>query len=205
MTEATGSSSSAEAPFAFTAENLAKAKTIVARYPEGRQRSAVLPLLDLAQRQCGGWLPEPALRYVGDFLKMPHMAVMEVATFYTMFNLKPVGRHFVQVCTTTPCWLRGSDEVVSACKKHLGIGMNETTADGEFTLTEVECLGACVNAPMVQINDDYYEDLDGESMVRLLDALKRGETPKTGPQVERQTSAPVGGPTTLKSSDSSGG
>lgn len=205
MTEATGSSSGGAAAFAFTAENLAKAKAIIARYPEGRQRSAVLPLLDLAQRQCGGWLPEPALRYVGDFLKMPHMAVMEVATFYTMFNLKPVGRHFVQVCTTTPCWLRGSDEVVSACKKHLGIGMNETTADGEFTLTEVECLGACVNAPMVQINDDYYEDLDGESMVRLLDALKRGETPKTGPQVERQTSAPVGGPTTLKSSDSSGG
>ena len=136
---------------------------------------------------------------------MAHMAVMEAATFYTMSKWKPCGRHFVEVCTTTPCWLRGSDEVVSACKKHLGIGMNETTADGEFTLTEVECLGACVNAPMVQINDDYYEDLDGESMVRLLDALKRGETPKTGPQVERQTSAPVGGPTTLKSSDSSGG
>jgi NADH-quinone oxidoreductase subunit E len=205
MTDATIPRNDVAKPFAFTAENLDKAKAIIAKYPEGRQRSAILPLLDIAQRQCGGWLPEPALRYVGDFLKMPHMAVMEVATFYTMFNLKPVGRHFMQVCTTTPCWLRGSDEIIAACKKHLGIGMNETTADGEFTLTEVECLGACVNAPVVQINDDYYEDLDAESTARLIETLKRGEGPKTGPQIDRQTSAPVGGPTTLKFSDSSGG
>lgn len=204
MTGATLPENGADTAFAFTPENLEKAKIIIARYPEGRQRSAILPLLDIAQRQCGGWLPEPALRYVGDFLKVPHVAVMEVVTFYTMFNLKPVGRHFVQVCTTTPCWLRGSDEIVAACKKHLGIGMNETTADGEFTLTEVECLGACVNAPVVQINDDYYEDLDAESAARLIEALKRGERPKSGPQIDRQTSAPVGGPTTLKLSDSSG-
>jgi NADH-quinone oxidoreductase E subunit len=186
------------ADFAFTAENLERAKQIIAKYPPGKQASAVMPLLDLAQRQNDNWLPRAAMDYVADMLSMPRIRVYEVATFYTMYNLKPVGKHFVQVCTTTPCWLRGSDEVVKACKRKLGIDLGETTDDGQFTLIEVECLGACVNAPMVQINDDYFEDLDGPSTEALIDALKRGESPKAGPVNGRQTSAPIGGPTTLK-------
>ncbi|WP_372000335.1 NADH-quinone oxidoreductase subunit NuoE [Tistrella mobilis] len=174
------------ASFAFTEENLAQAAKIIAKYPEGRQQSAVMPLLDLAQRQGGGWLPRVAMDYVADLLGMPPIRVYEVATFYTMYNLKPIGRHHVQVCTTTPCWLRGSDEVLGACKKHLGIEVGETTEDGLFTLAEVECLGACANAPMMQIGDDYYEDLDAELTVRVLEALKRGETPKPGPQTGRR-------------------
>ena len=185
------------ASFAFTAENLEKANKQVAKYPAGRQQSAVMPLLDLAQRQCGGWLPEAAIRTVAEFLGMPYIRAFEVASFYTMYNLAPVGKHFVQVCTTTPCWLRGSADVVSAFMKTLGIGMGETTADGLFTLREVECLGACVNAPMMQINDDFYEDLDAESTAKVLEALRRGEKPKVGPQNGRQASAPIGGPTTL--------
>ncbi|MBN8531631.1 MAG: NADH-quinone oxidoreductase subunit NuoE [Alphaproteobacteria bacterium] len=189
--------------FAFTAENLQKAKAVIAKYPAGRQQSAVMPLLDLAQRQMagpknGGWLPRVAMDYVAEMLEMPPIRVYEVATFYTMYNLKPVGKHHVQVCTTTPCWLRGSDDVVSACKKSLGIGFGEMTADGQFTLSEVECLGACVNAPMVQVNDDYYEDLDAASTEKLIEALKRGEKPKPGPQNGRKTSEPQGGATTLK-------
>ena len=183
--------------FAFTAENLAAAQKIIAKYPAGRQQSAVIPLLDLAQRQHDNWLPEAAIRYVGDLLQMPYIRVMEVASFYTMFNLAPVGRHMVQVCTTTPCWLRNSEAVVAACVKHLGIRIGETTPDGKFTLKEVECLGACVNAPMMQVGDDFYEDLDAASTVRILEALQRGETPKPGPQIDRQTSAPAGGATTL--------
>jgi len=189
--------------FAWTAENARKAKAIIARYPEGRQHSAVLPLLDLAQRQIGaetgtqGWLPIPVLEFVGREIDMPFVRVLEVATFYTMFNLQPVGRFHVQVCGTTPCMLRGSDEVFEACHKR-GLKKGRTTPDGMFTLTEVECLGACANAPMVQINDDNYEDLTEESMGAILDALAVGETPKPGPQIDRQTSCPVGGPTTLK-------
>ena len=174
------------ASFAFTEENLAQAAKIIAKYPEGRQQSAVMPLLDLAQRQGDGWLPRVAMDYIADLLGMPPIRVYEVATFYTMYNLKPIGRHHVQVCTTTPCWLRGSDEVLGACKKHLGIEVGETTEDGLFTLAEVECLGACANAPMMQIGDDYYEDLDAELTVRVLEALKRGETPKAGPQTGRR-------------------
>lgn len=174
------------ASFAFTEENLAQAAKIIAKYPEGRQQSAVMPLLDLAQRQGDGWLPRVAMDYIADLLGMPPIRVYEVATFYTMYNLKPIGRHHVQVCTTTPCWLRGSDEVLGACKKHLGIEVGETTEDGLFTLAEVECLGACANAPMMQIGDDYYEDLDTELTVRVLEALKRGETPKPGPQTGRR-------------------
>lgn len=185
------------AVFAFTPENVRRAKEIVARYPPGRQASAVLALLDLAQRQSGGWLPRAALDYVADMLEMPRIRMYEVATFYTMFNLKPVGRYLVQVCTTTPCWLCGSSEVLEACRDYLGIGVGETTADGLFTLVEAECLGACCNAPMMQINDDYYEDLDAESTRRVLDMLKRGETPKTGSQTGRTTSEPITGPTTL--------
>ena len=187
------------ASFAFDAATLAKADKIIAKYPAGRQQSAVIPLLDLAQRQHKNWLPNAAIRHVAEKLGMPYIRVLEVATFYTMFNLAPVGENFVQVCTTTPCWLRGSADVVSACKSTLGIGLNETTADGKFTLREVECLGACVNAPMMQIGDDFYEDLDAASTARVLTAFQRGETPKPGPQNGRQTSAPEGGPTTLTS------
>jgi NADH-quinone oxidoreductase subunit E len=185
------------ASFAFTPENEAKAKAIVAKYPPGRQASAVMPLLDLAQRQNRGWLPIKAIEHVADYLSLPHIRAMEVATFYTMYNLAPVGEHLVQVCTTTPCWLRGSGEIVAACERKLGIGVGDTTADGKFTLAEVECLGACVNAPMLQVGDDYYEDLTPETTERLLDALARGEKPKAGSQSGRRTSEPAGGPTTL--------
>jgi NADH-quinone oxidoreductase E subunit len=184
--------------FAFTEENLRLAEKIVAKYPEGRQASAVLPLLDLAQRQNGGWLPRAAVEYVADMLNMPSIRVWEVATFYTMFNLKPVGRYRIQVCTTTPCWLCGSDEVVAACERMLGIRFGETTEDGRFSLHEVECLGACVNAPMMQVNDDYYEDLDAEKVAAILEALRRDEIPPAGSQTGRQGSAPVTGPTTLQ-------
>lgn len=184
--------------FEFTAENKAKADAIVAKYPEGRQRSAVMPLLDLAQRQCGGWLPVPAIEYVAAYLDMPAIRALEVASFYTMYNLKPVGKHFVQVCTNLPCWLRGSDNVMRTCQEKLGIRSGETTEDGEFSLLEVECLGACANAPMMQINDDYYEDLDSDSTARILDALAAGETPKTGTQLDgRFTCEPLGGLTSL--------
>jgi NADH-quinone oxidoreductase E subunit len=190
--------------FAFTAENLEKARYHIAKYPPGRQASAVLPLLDLAQRQHHNWLPRAAMDTVADLLEMPRIRVYEVATFYSMFNLKPVGRHFFQICTTTPCWLRGSDEVVEACRKKLGIGIGETTADGKFSLTEVECLGACVNAPVIQINDDFYEDLDGASTEALIDAFARGETPPRGSALKRQGSAPITGPKTLHGVPSAG-
>ena len=189
--------------FQWTEANAKTAKMLIARYPEGRQQSAVIPLLDLAQRQVGaetgtqGWLPIPVQEFVGRELGMAPVRVLEVTTFYTMFNLAPVGKYHVQVCGTTPCQLRGSDEVFAACKKR-GLAKGETTADGLFTLTEVECLGACANAPMVQINDDNYEDLTSKSMGAILDALAKGQTPKPGPQIDRQTSSPEGGPTTLK-------
>jgi NADH-quinone oxidoreductase E subunit len=183
--------------FAFTAETLEKAKKIIAKYPQGRQQSAVMPLLDLAQRQNGNWLPRAAMDYVADLLEMPRIKAYEVATFYSMYNLKPIGKHFVQVCTTIPCGLVGADGVVDVCKKHLGIGLGETTADGKFTLIEVECLGACVNAPMAQINDDYYEDLTPENMVALLQGLADGKPVKTGSQTGRRGSQAASGPTSL--------
>ncbi len=182
--------------FAFTAENLERAEAILARYPEGRQASAVLPLLDLAQRQ-HGWLPKAVLDHVAEMLRMPRIQILEVATFYSMLNLEPVGERLVQVCTSTPCWLRGSGEVVAACEKSLGVGLGGTTEDGRFTLLEVECLGACVNAPVMWVGDDYFEDLDGPRGEAILEAFKQGRTPEPGPQVERRASAPVGGPTTL--------
>ena len=188
--------------FVWSPGNEAQAKIVVGRYPPGRQQSAIIPLLDIAQRQVGaetntqGWLPIPVIEYVAGYLKMPYIRVLEVATFYTMFNLGPVGRFHVQVCGTTPCMLRGSDDVLNACYKK-GLKKGRTTEDGLFTLTEVECLGACANAPMVQINDDNYEDLTFDSMTAVLDALARGEMPKPGPQIDRQTSCPEGGPTTL--------
>ena len=189
--------------FQWTDANAKLAEKLIARYPEGRQQSAVIPLLDLAQRQVGaetgtqGWLPIPVQEFVARELGMAPVRVLEVATFYTMFNLAPVGRFHVQVCGTTPCMLRGSDEVFAACEKR-GLRKGHTTEDGLFTLTEVECLGACANAPMVQINDDNYEDLTEDSMGAILDALAAGKSPRPGPQIDRQTSCPVGGPTTLK-------
>jgi NADH-quinone oxidoreductase E subunit len=183
--------------FAFTPENKALAEAMIAKYPPGRQASAVLPLLDLAQRQVGGWLPRAAMDYVAAALDMAPIRVYEVATFYSMFNLKPVGKYLLQVCRTTPCWLRGADKLTDACERRLGIGLKETTADGKFTLVEVECLGTCVNAPVVQINDDFYEDLDAAKMEQLLDALAQGKPVMPGSQSGRQGSAPDGGPTTL--------
>jgi NADH-quinone oxidoreductase E subunit len=186
------------ARFAYTAENLAKAKALIAKYPPGRQASAVLPLLDLAQRQHDNWLPRAAMDVVAELLELAPIRVYEVATFYTMFNLQPVGKHLLQICTTTPCWLRGSDEVVRACERKLGVKMRETTPDGLFTMMEVECLGGCVNAPIIQVNDDFYEDLDAASTEALLEALRRGEKPPVGSVKKRQGSMPEGGKTTLK-------
>ena len=190
--------------FAFTAEWEAKAKEAIARYPEGRQRCAVMPLLDYAQRQVGeetntqGWLPIPVIEYVAAYLDMPIIRVVEVASFYTMYNLVPVGRFHVQVCGTTPCMLRGSDDLLDACYRR-GMRKGHTSEDGLWTLTEVECMGNCATAPMVQINDDNYEDLTGERLDSILDALAAGKQPKTGTQEPgRHTSEPVGGPTTLK-------
>jgi NADH-quinone oxidoreductase subunit E len=185
------------ASFEFTPENLEKAKYHIVKYPEGRQASAVLPLLDLAQRQHDNWLPKAAMDYVAGILEMAPIRVYEVATFYTMFNLRPVGRWFLQACTTTPCWLRGSDDIVATCKQKLGIGVGEGTADGQFTLVEVECLGACVNAPILQVNDDFYEDLDAASTEKLLDSLIAGTQPPYGSVTGRQGSMPEGGKTTL--------
>lgn len=189
--------------FAWTKENAAKAKEIIARYPEGRQRSAVMPLLDLAQRQVGaetntqGWLPIPVMEFIAAELDMPVIRVVEVASFYTMYNLVPVGRFHVQVCGTTPCMLRGSDDIMAACKAR-GMKKGHTTDDGLWTLTEVECMGNCASAPMVQINDDNYEDLTPERLDAVLDALAAGKTPKAGTQEPgRHTVEPLGGPTTL--------
>ena len=185
------------AAFTFTPEAMTRVKAITAKYPPGRQASAVLPLLDFAQRQNGGWLSRAAMDHVAQVLDMAPIKVYEVATFYTMFNLKPVGRHLIQLCRTTPCWLRGSEELRYAAQQELGIALKETTSDGAFTLVEVECLGACVNAPMVQINDDFYEDLTGESFRELLRSLRRGEKPAIGSTTGRQGSCPASGPTTL--------
>ena len=199
MTEVTVGPVGEDQPFAFTKETLAEAKMVIGRYPKGRQASAVIPLLDLAQRQNGGWLPRAALDYVADFLGLPRIRVYEVATFYTMFNLKPVGRHHVEVCTNLPCMLRGSTEVLAACRRELGVNVGETTADGQFTLSEAECLGACVNAPMMQIGDHYYEDLTPETTVDILRTLRAGGTPKPGSQSGRVSCEPAKGLTTLTS------
>jgi len=182
--------------FVFTPENFEQARAIIARYPQGNHHSAVMPLLTLAQKQNGGWLPKAAMDYVAGILGMAPVRVWEVATFYNMYNLEPVGQHVVNVCTTTPCWLRGSDEVVKACEKHLGIECGETTPDGQFTLREVECLGACVNAPMAQIinaqGEYFYEDLTPQNVTRIFDVLTHGGTPKVGPQSGRKSTEPEG-------------
>ena len=189
--------------FAFSPEHKAKADMYIGRYPAGRQQSAVMALLDLAQRQVGaetqtqGWLPVPVIEYVANYLGMPYMRTYEVATFYTMYNLAPVGRYHVQVCGTTPCMLRGSDGIIAACKSR-GLVKGATTPDGMFTLTEVECMGNCASAPMVQINDDNYEDLDHSSMTAILKDLAEGKQPKVGTQLPgRHTVEPYGGATTL--------
>ncbi len=183
--------------FAFTADNFAWAKKQIAKYPEGREASVVIPLLWRAQEQSGGWLPQKAIEHVAEVLGMARIRVLEVATFYTMFNLEPVGKYHVQLCGTTPCMLRGSDELRKICQRRIG-DQHHVTEDGKFSWIEVECLGACVNAPMAQINYDYYEDLTPETFEKVLDQLAAGRTPKPGPQIDRQLSAPVGGPTTLK-------
>lgn len=190
------------ATFAFTAENAAKIPAILAKYPKGREQSAVMPLLWMAQKQNENWLPQAAMELVAGICNMPKIRVHEVASFYSMFNLAPVGRHFVQVCTTTPCWLAGSDAVVKSCKDTLGIAVGESTADGLFTLREVECLGACANAPMIQVDghdasEIFYEDLTYESTREVLLALKRGEKPKVGSQTGRKSSEPLGVKATL--------
>ena len=169
--------------FEFTKKNLEEVDKIFAKYPDEQKVSAVMPLLDLAMRQIGGWITEPAMRHISNLINVPYIRVYEVASFYSMFNLDPIGKNFIQVCTTTSCWLRGSDDILKLCKKYLSIENNQTTKDGLFTLKEVECLGACVNAPMVQINDDYYEDLNNESLLKLLNDLKNDKKVKIGTQV----------------------
>ncbi len=195
--------------FEFTKANQKLVKDFIALYPKGRQQSAVMPLLDLAQRQVaeegakanpvyGGWIPRAAMDHIAELLGMAPIKVYEVATFYSMYNTAPVGKYLIQICGTTPCWLCGSDDIIKTCTTHLGIGMNETTADGMFTLVEVECLGACVNAPMVQINDDYYEDLTPQTMSEILNYLAQDMKPKIGSQKGRKASMALSGPTTLQ-------
>eukprot|EP01135_Chromosphaera_perkinsii_P000813 Nk52_evm101s151 gene=Nk52_evmTU101s151 len=183
-------------PFEFTKENITRAKNIISNYPDGHERSALIPLLDLAQRQAG-WLPISAMNHVADFLKVPRMRAYEVATFYTMFNRKPVGKFHLQVCTTTPCMLCNSDSIVDTLKDKLGIGFGQTTDDGIFTLNEVECAGACVNGPVMAVNDDYYEDLTPESTNAIVDSLKKGVVPPAGPQSGRTCCEPAAGLTSL--------
>ena len=190
--------------FDFTPDNRARAETYIRRYPEGRQASAVLALLDLAQRQSGGWLPRAAMEYVAKMLDMAPIRVYEVATFYEMYNLEPVGEHIVRVCTTTPCMLCGAGDVLAACKEELRVEVRGTTDDGKFTLQEFECLGACVNAPIVWIDDDFYEDLDGAAIRDILKRLRTGERPEPGSAKGRQTSAPISGPRTLTTGGTAG-
>ncbi|XP_028384982.1 NADH dehydrogenase [ubiquinone] flavoprotein 2, mitochondrial-like [Phyllostomus discolor] len=185
-----------DTPFDFTPENYKRIEAIVKNYPEGHKAASVLPVLDLAQRQ-NGWLPISAMNKVAEVLQVPPMRVYEVATFYTMYNRKPVGKYHIQVCTTTPCMLRNSDSILEAIQKKLGIKVGETTPDKLFTVIEVECLGACVNAPMVQINDNYYEDLTPKDIEEIIDELKAGKTPKPGPRSGRFSCEPAGGLTSL--------
>lgn len=195
---ATVTSIAADEPksWSFTPENRAKADAFIKKYPPGRQASAVLALLDLAQRQ-HGWVPQAAIEHIAGILELAPIRVTEVASFFTMINRKPVGKYLLQVCGTTPCWLCGSDDVFKAIKEETGAGKGETSADGLFTVMEVECLGACVNAPVVQVNDDFFEDLNKDNVKAVLKKLKAGEWPKAGPQAGRHASEPTGGPTTL--------
>ena len=186
-----------EGGFVFNAENRAWAEGVLGNYPQGREQSAVIPLLWRAQEQAGGWLPEAAIGHVAEMLAMPRIRVYEIATFYTMFNLAPVGRHLVQVCATTPCWLRGSDELERVCREEIGEA-ESVSEDGALTWRRVECLGACVNAPVVQVNADYHEDLDGEALRALLQRLRSGGASRAekmvagGSHMGRHSSEPLG-------------
>ena len=189
--------------FAFDADSSAELDKIIARYPQGRQASAVIPALYIVQRQMkrqtgSAWVPVKGMDAVAERLGMAPIRVYEVTTFYFMFNTAPIGKYHLQLCTTTPCWLRGSDDIVAACREATGIlGWKETSTDGLFTMTEVECVGACVNAPILQVDDDYYEDMDREKTLALIAAMREGKPPPGGSMAGRQTSAPEGGPTTL--------
>ena len=176
--------------FEWSKDNFNKIKKIIDKYPKGKQQSAVLPVLDIAQRQNQGWLSKQAIERVAETLDMSFIRVMEIATFYSMFNLKPIGKYFVQICRTTPCWLRGCDKLINISKEITGCEIGETSKDNLFTVVEVECLGACCNAPMVQINDDYYEDLDEDSFKKILTDLKQSKEITKGSQIGRQTSHP---------------
>jgi len=186
----------ADTPFIFTNENNKRVQAILDIYPEGHKRAAMIPLLDLAQRQ-HGWLPISAMHKVAEILGLPNMRVYEVATFYTMFIRKPIGKFHVQICTTTPCWLRGSDEILECLKDTLKCEVGQTSPCGQFTLSEVECLGACVNAPMIQVNDDYFEDLKPEDIKEIIQSLKAGTKPKAGPRSGRFAAEPLGNLTSL--------
>ena len=184
--------------FSFSAKAEKKIEVIMKKYPNDRQASAVMPLLDLAQREAGGWLPVSALETVADKVGLAYMRVLEIASFYTMYNLKPVGKWHLQLCGTTPCWLRGSDDILKAIFDTLKLKPNETSKNGEFTLTPVECLGACVNAPILQVNDDFYEDLDYESTKKLINSLIENKQPKFG-SFKKRKSEPENGSTVLLS------
>ena len=183
--------------FEFTLDNLEKAKKVIKKYPNGKQQSAVMALLYLVQKQNNNWIPLVAMKYIGKFLEMPYIKVYEVATFYSMYNLTPVGHHFVQVCTTTPCMIRGAYKLVEACKEKISLSENELSKDKSCSWMEVECLGACVNAPMMQINDDYYEDLDKEKTLKIIDQILKGETPKPGSYRGRLNTEPENNRKTL--------
>tara|TARA_Y100000590_G_scaffold27814_1_gene31138 strand:+ start:719 stop:1327 length:609 start_codon:yes stop_codon:yes gene_type:complete len=183
--------------FEFTSENLEKVKKIIKKYPNGKQQSAVMPLLYLAQKQNDNWIPLIAMKYIGKLLEMPYIKVYEVATFYTMYNLSPVGHHFIQVCTTTPCMIRGAYKLVEACKEKISLNENELSKNKTCSWIEVECLGACVNAPMMQINNDYYEDLDKEKTLKIIDQILKGETPKPGSYRGRLNTEPENNRKTL--------
>ncbi|MEC8725913.1 MAG: NADH-quinone oxidoreductase subunit NuoE [Pseudomonadota bacterium] len=186
--------------FVFDTDSAELIEKHIAKYPDGQKASAVMPLLDIAQRQCGGWLPREAMDHIAGLLDMAPIRVYEVVSFYEMYHDKPRGKHELRVCTTTPCWLRGSTEILMACEKELGCKVGETSEDGIFTLSEFECLGACVNAPIIWVDDDYYEDLDPENTRKLIQALRKGEKPEPGTTVQRHKSAPAGGLTTLTGS-----
>ncbi len=183
--------------FEFSEENLNIARNIISKYPEGKQQSAVMSLLYLVQNQNQNWIPLVAMKYIANLLKMPYIKVYEVATFYSMYNLSPVGKFFYQVCTTTPCMLRGANKLVEACKENISKNENEISQDGNCSWVEVECLGACVNAPMIQINDSYYEDLNKEKLLKIIDETKKGKKPKSGSYKGRLNSAPEIKRTTL--------
>ena len=176
--------------FKWSEESFLQVKAVIKKYPSNKQQSAVIPVLDIAQRQNKGWLTKSAIEKVAETLRMPFIRVMEIATFYSMFNLKPIGENFLQICRTTPCWLRGSNKLLKVAKEVTGCDLGETSDDNKFTLVEVECLGACCNAPMVQINDDYYEDLDEDSFRQLILKLKNNQDINIGSQIGRQSSEP---------------